>query len=366
MSAAPSGMPAPREDLLRDVERVCVVLLTGLGDVVNGLPLVNALRDHKPGLHVTWVAEPMPAQILRPHPSVDEVVVYEKKRGWSGVLDLRRKLAGRRFDLTLNLNIYFKSVWPTLLSGAPRRMGFDRERSRDGVWLASNLHLEPRARRHNVEMFLEFAERLGVPAPPRVEYRIPLTPEERRAQEEFFGPLRDRPVVSLVPATSLPSRDWLPERYAEVVDALEGDFGFRTLLAGGPGERETRIAREISDRARHAPVWALGDGVRRLAWTVGGSDLVISPDTGPLHVARALEVPVIGLYGETNPWRQGPYGLYQDLFVDRYTNPGEAPDTSLYRARPDRMDRISTADVLERVERAVRCYGVGRGRAAAP
>lgn len=330
-------------------ERICVVLLTGLGDVVMGLPLVNALKDHAPSRHITWVVEPMPSGLLRHHPSVDDVVVYRKKEGVAGVLELRRALAQRRFDLTLNLNIYFKSLWPTLFSAAPRRVGFGRDRARDGVWLAANHHLPPRPRRHTLDMFLEFAADLGIPDPP-IDFRLALTPEERREQEEFFAPLRGRPVVALVPASANAKKDWLPERYAEVVDALEHDLGFRTMLVGGPGERETAIAREIVERSSADPVWALGDGVRRLLWLLGGSDLVIAPDTGPIHIARALDVPVVGLYGHTNPWRVGPYRKYQDLWVDRYTDAGEAPDPSRFDPKHGRMEQITTSDVLERVE----------------
>jgi heptosyltransferase I len=87
-----------------------------------------------------------------------------------------------------------------------------------------------------------------------------------------------------------------------------------------------------------------------------GSRLVVAPDTGPVHIARALDVPVIGLYGHTNPWRVGPYRAYQDLWVDRYTDPGEAPDPSRFDPKHGRMEQITVNDVLERVERAQRSY----------
>jgi heptosyltransferase I len=333
-------------------DRVCVVLLTGLGDVVNGLPLVNALKRHDPSRHVTWVVEPMPSAVLHHHPSVDEVVVYEKKRGLAGIADLRRKLHGKRFDLTLNLNVYLKSAWPTLLSGAPHRLGFERGRAMDGVWLAANHHLRRRPRAHTLDMFLEFAAHLGLPVP-LVDWRLPVAEEERREQAAFFAPLGERPIVGIVPASANPKKDWIAERYAQVVDALEHDFGFRTVLVGGPGARETEMARRITDLSSAKPAWGLGDGIRRLVWMVDGCDLLIAPDTGPVHIARALDVPVIGLYGHTNPWRVGPYRKYEDLWVDAYTDPGEPPDPSRWDPKLDRMQRITAADVLERVQRAV-------------
>lgn len=336
-------------------ERICLVLLTGLGDVVHGLPIVNALKDQDPGRHITWVVEPMPSGILRPHPAVDEVVVYEKSRGARGILELGKRLAGRRFDLTLNLNYYFKSVWPTLLSRAPRRLGFDWHRSRDGVWFAANDHLPARPRRHTQDVFLEFLDHLGVPhAEP--EWRIPITAGERSAQREFFAGLAEGPVVAIVPASANPKKDWLAERYAAVIDVLEREMGFSTILVGGPGERENRLAREISRLTSGNPAWGLGDGIRRLVWMLEGSDLVIAPDTGPVHIARALGVPVVGLYGHTNPWRVGPYREYQELWVDRYTEPGEEPDPSRFDPKHGRMEEIKVNDVLDRVERARRDY----------
>ncbi|HEX6926018.1 MAG TPA: glycosyltransferase family 9 protein [Longimicrobiaceae bacterium] len=336
-------------------KRICLVLLTGLGDVVMGLPVANALKRHVPGVHVTWVAEPMPAGVLRGHPAVDRIVVYEKKKGVRGLLGLREALKGGEFDLTLNLNYYFKSIWPVLLSRAPRRIGFDRGRSRDGTWLAVNEHLAPRPRSHTVDMFLEFLDHLGVPRNP-IEWRLELTSEERRAQASFFERFNGDPVAALVPASANSRKDWFPDRFARVAEGLREDFGYHVLLVGGPGERETNIAQEIESTARTEVVWALGDGVRRLVWLLAGSDLVIAPDTGPVHIARALDVPVIGLYGHTNPWRVGPYRRFEDLWIDEYTDPGEAPDPSRFDPKQERMERIRPEDVLERVERARERY----------
>ncbi|MGI9182324.1 MAG: glycosyltransferase family 9 protein [Longimicrobiaceae bacterium] len=337
-------------------DRVCIVLLTGLGDVVHGLPVANALKRDDPRRHLTWVVEPMPGEVLRHHPAIDEIVVFEKRRGWRGVRDLWRQLRARRFDLTLNLNIYAKSIFPTLLSGAPHRLGFERARTRDGVWLASNHHLDPRPRWHTQEMFLEFLDHLGL-RDYAVEWRITFTEEERRAQAEFFGRLDGRRVAALVVASARAEKDWFADRWAAVADALERDFGYQVLLVGGPSERERRIAHEIQERSHAQLVPALGEGVRRIAWTLKGSDLVIAPDTGPLHIARALEVPVIGLFGHTNPLRVGPWQSFAGLWVDRYHDEGVEPNASEDAGRAGRMERITVDDVLDRVQRAMARYG---------
>ena len=337
-------------------QRVCIVLLTGLGDVVHGLPIANALKRSGFASHITWVAEPAPSYVVRPHSAVDQVVVYRKRDGLAGVRALRRDLRGQRFDLTLNLNVYFKSVWPTWFSGAPRRLGFDRARSHEGVWLFANEHLSAQPRAHPQDMFLEFLDVLQVAREP-FEWKLELTEAAREAQQTYFARLAGRPNVALVPASANPKKDWPPENYARLIEALEADFGARSLLVGGPSPRERELAAIIQRESHVKPVNALGDAVRRMMWLVAGSDLVIAPDTGPVHVARAREVPVIGLYGHTNPWRVGPYRKYTDLWVDRYTEPDTAPDPSNATPKLGRMEQITVNDVLDRVQRAFSSYG---------
>ncbi len=342
---------------------ICIVLLSGLGDVIHGMPVVNALRDSIDGLRITWVVEPMPSGILDAHPSIDRVVVYRKSDGLGGLRQLRQDLidAGP-FDAAINFNVYLKSIWPVLLSRSPRRIGFDRARSFEGVWLASNERIPEQPVAHTADMFLEFAAHLGVdvldPA-----WRITFSERETEAMRVFFRRFAGQPVATVIPASASHKKDWTTSRWTELVDALTRDFGFRVVIAGGPGAREQAIGRGIFDTASQTPELAMGDSVRRLAGIVAGSNLVIAPDTGPVHLARALGTPVIGIYGHTNPWRVGPWRAYQDLWVDHYTN-GE-PDPSNRTPRWNVMPGITTGEVLEKVKVAVDRYGVGRKTPAA-
>lgn len=332
---------------------VCIILLTGLGDVVHGLPVVNALRRAWPTTRITWVVEPMPAGILQPHGAIDDVIIYHKKRDLAGVIELRRRMARERFDLAINFNIYFKSIFATLFSGARERWTFGRDRARDGVWLAGNHHLPERPRRHTQDMFLEFVEAVGVDPHP-LEWRLVITPEERAQQREFIDRLEGRRAVALVPASANVKKDWPALRYVEVVNAIEHDLRARAVLVGGPGERETAAARLIEQKAAVKPLWQMKDGVRRLIWIMDACAAAVAPDTGPLHIARAVETPVVGLFGHTNPWRVGPYRAYEDLWIDAYTEPGEAPDPSSFTPKLGRMETIEPRAVIEKVERALR------------
>lgn len=300
----------------------------------------------------------MPAAILQGNESIDRIVVFHRKDGLSGIRRLRTDLdAVPKPDLTLNLNVYFKSVWPTLLNRSRRRLGFGRDRSFDGVYLASNEHLAPKPWAHTADMFLEFGDHLGV-ATTSHEWKIRFTPEEIAARSQFFAQFNGRPVATIIPASASFKKDWLPERWAEVANALDSDFGFQVVIAGGPGDRERASASEIVGQSSAKIHLAMGDSVRRLAWIVAGSNLLIAPDTGPVHIARALEVPVVGIYGHTNPWRVGPWRRFSDLWVDHYTAEGTQPDPSNRTPKWDVMPTIQAFEVIEKISLAVDRYGI--------
>lgn len=337
-----------------------IVLLSGLGDVVHGLPLVNAIKAADGEVRVTWVVEPMPAAILANHESIDRIVVFRRKDGLAGIRRLRRGLnALPKPDLTLNLNVYTKSVWPTIINRSPRRLGFGRDRSFEGVHFASNEHLPKRPWAHTADMFLEFADQIGV-AVNNPEWKIRFSEDELKAQSDHFGQFGGRPVATIIPASATVKKDWLPEQWAEVANALESDFGFQVVIAGGPGIREGAIAGEIIKRSSAKIVATMGDSVRRLAYIVAGSNLVIAPDTGPVHIARAFDVPVVGIYGHTNPWRVGPWRKFSDLWIDHYTAEGAKPDPSNRTPKWNVMPTIQASEVIEKISVAIDKYGVTR------
>jgi len=334
-----------------------VVHLTGIGDVVHGLPIANDLKREDPRRTVVWVAEPAPAEVLRHHPAVDEIVVFRKRRGLAGAMELRETLAPCPCDLTLNMQRYFKSIPPTVFSGAPVRIGLDRSKTRDGVSWFHTDHLTPRPWLHTQDLLLGFREPLGIKSDEPVEWKITFSREENAERAAFFTSLTDRPIAGVVLATANPRKDWPADRYLPLVERLDA-LGYTVLLVGGPGSRERGTANRILAGARRTPVDGLGDSVRRMMWMVAQVDVLISPDTGPLHVAHALGTPVVGLFGHTNPARVGPWKRFRELSVDRYTDPGEEPDPSGYEPKSDRMDMIQVEDVLEQVVVAREAYGM--------
>ncbi|MDX1493315.1 MAG: glycosyltransferase family 9 protein [Longimicrobiales bacterium] len=337
-------------------EEICIVMLSAIGDAVHVLPVANALKRHWPDTRITWVIQPVPYTMVRDHPAIDDFVVFRRRKGveaWLGFHDLMQEMKGRRFDLLLGLQVYFKAGLITALTPARVKLGFDVRRARDAQWLFTDRRIRPRGQRHVQDQYFEFLEHLGIDPRP-VEWKLEFTEEERARQDRFFQEL-DRPACAVVVGTSKLEKNWHAEGYARVLEVVEERHGLRPVIVGGPSPVERRIADEVLERTEAHVVDALDDDLRKLMWIVDGSSLLISPDTGPLHISRALGTPVVGLFGYTNPKRSGPYRAYQDLVVDGYAEyPGEEyPVMPDYR---DGMKRIEVEDVLEKVELAMREY----------
>ncbi len=343
---------------MNDTPRICIVMMSAAGDAVHTLPVVNALKRHRPHCHIAWILQPAPATLVQGHRAVDEILLFDRSRGWRAFGDIHRTLATRTFDLVINLQVYFKAGIVTSFVKAPEKLGFDRARARDFNWLFTNRKIPPHTNQHVQDQYFEFLRALDVAVEP-VEWHLGPSPDERSWQREFFATF-ERRAAPIVVATSKPEKDWYPERWAEVTDALWHDFDLEPVLVGGRSNRELHAERLIRERARRPPRSALGSGLRKLTAILDGSAVALAPDTGPLHMAVALERPVISLMGYTNPKRTGPYRRYQDLIVDAYGDPGEDYPVSMEN-RSGRMARIQVRDVLDRVERWRQRYSTSTG-----
>jgi heptosyltransferase I len=340
--------PPPRE--------ICIVMLSAIGDAVHVLPVVNALKRRWPDTRITWVIQPVPHTMVANHPAVDDFIIFHRRRGleaWRSFAEIREALRGRHFDLLIGLQVYFKAGVITAIADADVKLGFDRVRARDAQWLFTNRRIPARGQRHVQDQYFEFLEYLGVDPEP-VTWDIRFTDEERERQAAFFGG-QERRVCAMVVATSKLEKNWTPEGYARVLEVVDRDHDLQPVLVGGPAPVEREIADRVKELTRARVLDEIGDDLRRLMWIIDGSSLLISPDTGPLHIGRALETPAVSLFGYTNPKRAGPYRKFTDLIVDGYAAyPGE--DYPISPAYRDGMKRVTVDEVLAKVELAMEKY----------
>ncbi|MCI0401597.1 MAG: glycosyltransferase family 9 protein [Gammaproteobacteria bacterium] len=350
-------------DSIDRYQRVAIIMMSALGDAVHVLPVVTALKRAAPHIAVTWVIQRAGFQLACQHPAVDEFILFRRSRSVGIIREYvktMRELRRRHFDLVIALQVSFKAGILTAATPSPVKLGFDWARARELNWLITTHRIPAHPPQHVQDQYFEFLAYLNVDPNP-VEWGIVITDEEREAQRWFFEPL-DRRVCAVVVATSRPEKNWSTACYARLLEIIERDFGYQTMLIGGVSRMETAAANEIMHLTSAKPLNALCDPLREMLYLIDGADLVISPDTGPLHIARALEVPVIGLYGYTNPKRTGPYRKYEDLIVDGYARyPGEDyPVTRKHR--PDGMERITVVAAAEKFELADNKYVKGKNR----
>jgi heptosyltransferase I len=323
------------------------VLPKGIGDVVYGLALAEGLKQAHPALEITWVVQPLAAPLLTGHPALRRVIVYAPSGGWAALRTLRNDLRSERFDLAINLGMYLHSLPPFLLARSKRKVGFDSAYAKDGLpWFCSETIAAPRGA-HVMDLFLAAQRYLGVQEPVTV-CRLPLLHHEIRLCEELATRHPERPIVVMVPCSGREEKDWPAARYGELARRLQAEWGAQVLVVGGTRDREARAAEEICRCAPGTEV-SLGDDLRRLFWVLKAAHLLVAPDTGPLHLARALGTPLVGLYGHTDPRRYGPYVPFAGQVIDRYhfDGPGVASAWNGVGGRSGRMSLISVDEVEE-------------------
>jgi len=333
--------------------RICVVRLSALGDTIHALALVNGLRHGYPDAHISWVLQPLPYELVKHQTDVDEFVVFNPRGGVREWCRLTSFLRANPFDLAVFPQVSAKAGLIGMLIKAPVKLGFDLARSRELNWLVTNHRIPPHPPQHVQDQFFEFLDYLDVNQT-EAEWNIRFTPEELQWRERFFAEL-GRPAVAFVVASSNPRKDWSPRGYARVMDYVDAQLGMCPLIVGGPSRRERQVADDIVRASRCMPRVALEKPVRHTLLQLSGSRVVVSPDTGPLHSAVALNVPTIGLYGYSNPRRCGPYRRFQDLLIDKYTDPNDNGHIER-KTRKHRMERIEPGEVIGKIELALDRY----------
>lgn len=335
-----------------DAERICLIRTSAIGDTVHALALANGLKSGYPDAHLTWVLQNIPYEMVKHQPAIDRFIFFDRKADTRGWMDLIGRLRKERFDLAVIPQASAKTSLITLFTRARIKLGFDRSRSRELHWLVTNRKIPPRPMGHVQDQFFEFLDFLDIKDSPKTwDFRF--TEEERQWQKSFFSSF-NRPAIGFVIASAHREKDWHPQYYARAMDHVYFELGFQPLMIGGPSAREKRIADEISSLCRCRPAAALEKPIRHTMLQIEGCRMAVSPDTGPLHIAVALNTPTVGIYGFSNPKRCGPY-RFRDLLIDHYNDPGEENAPVTRKTKPGRMETIQPQEVIEKIE-----YGLSR------
>ncbi len=301
---------------LDEARRVLLIKPSAMGDVVHTLPVAATLRRRYPDLELDWLVEEEAADLVRGHPAISEVVVSGRRR-WRRQLwppgrlrsmlrevrALTGRLRGRRYDAVLDLQGLFKSALYVLATRAPVRVGFAEARE-GATWVLTHRVTAPPQPVHAVERYLALAAAVDAREPVR-DFQIALGPEvAAEAASRITGV--PRPRVVLHPAARWRTKLWEPEKWRELAAALLAQ-GCGVIVTGG---REDAAQVGAIARGLDPPPLLLAGRLtlKELAAVLRNVDLMITVDSGPMHVASAMGTPVVALFGPTDPLRTGPLG----------------------------------------------------------
>lgn len=287
-----------------NIRKILVRATNWIGDAVMTTPALGVLRSAFPRAEIVLAANPVVAELMTPHPSCDRVIVYDKKgahKGLSGLLRLSGALAGEGFDLAVLFQNAIEAAIIAFAARIPIRAGYRTDGRR--LFLTHGVPVSAEVLRlHHTQYYLNMLDALGIRhAEPRLV--LSCTVEERSRARHLLGEGR---WVAVNPGAAFGSaKRWYPERFAEVADILASDYGFKVLLLGGPGEAE--IGAVIENGMKSRPFNLIGrTSVRELMALVSCMDLVVTNDSGPMHIAAAFDRPIVALFGPTDHTTTSP------------------------------------------------------------
>ena len=293
---------------------LCLLRTSALGDVSHVVPLVRTIQANWPQTSLTWIIGKLERRLVGDIAGV-EFITFDKSAGLGGFKRVREELAGRCFDALLHMQVALRANLLSVLVDAPTRIGYDAARSKDLHGLTINQRIPARSGQHVLDALGSFIEPLGLKQTD-VAWNIPV-PDDARGFAEQHLP-GDQPTLLVSPCSSHALRNWLPKRYAMAMDHAARNLGWRVVLCGGPSAYERDFGNAVLAACTQAPLDLIGkDTLKQLLALLQRASLVLTPDSGPMHLANAVGTPVLGLHAATNPNRSGPYSDRQ-WCVDRY------------------------------------------------
>ena len=332
---------------------VCILRLSAIGDTCHVLPVVRTLQRAWPETKFTWIIGKVEAKLLGHIPEI-EFIVLDKRNTSLAYRTLRRAMRGRQFDVLMHMQVSLRANLLSSLVPARVKLGFDRRRAREMQWLFTTNRIRPAERQHVMDAMFGFAEKFHV-FEKLLRWDIPLPDSARKYALRVVPEGRQTLIIS--PCSSHALRNWRPEYYAQVADHAAGGLGMHVVLCGGRSETERQMGAAIEGFMKRPRLNTIGeDTLLEFLATLERATMLLTPDSGPAHMASAVGTPVVGLYAATNPARSGPY-LSRQWCIDKYDAASrrllgkpasEIPWTTKIE-RPGVMDLITPEEVNKKL-----------------
>jgi heptosyltransferase-3 len=301
------AMPTP------NYKRILVIKLKQPGDVLVSTPVIAALKEAWPGCHLTYLVPRGTEAMVSGHPGLDDLMVVDRRgETWGQALNFIQDLRRQRFDLVLDLSGGDRGAIYSRLSGARERLGFQRLRQpfwqRHGCF--TRLLPRPPMKMHMVDQNLEAVRALGIePVNPRLQFFWDDQVEQRIQDLLRSRQLAQRPFVVMHPGAGWRFKCWTPAGYARVIEALEQEWDLPVVLTGTRAAHEQELLAAIHQECRAAPIDLVGRlGLKELGALIAKARLFFGVDSAPMHLAAAVNTPVVALFGPSGVFNWGPWG----------------------------------------------------------
>jgi len=331
--------------------------LSAIGDICHTIPVVRTLQLYWPKSEITWIIGKIEHSLVEDLPGVN-FIIFDKSEGWSAYKKLKTNLQDKSFDLLLHLQESLRSSVATLLIKADVKLGFNKKDAQDFQWMFCNKQIDYVPRQHYMDRLLQFTDKLEL-VPPVLSWDIPVSAEDKDFVESKLT--TQYPYIVISPCSSVVKnnwRNWTIDGYAEIADIAKNKYGMTVILTGGPNQREKSFGNEIQMKMKTDPLNVIGQlSLKQLLYLISKSRAVISPDSGPAHLATTVGVPAISLFATSNPNFTGAYKS-KEWIVNKYPEAlKKFNNKSVENARwgervrsPDAMNLISVADVEEKIK----------------
>lgn len=338
---------------MKDYRRILLTRLRFIGDVVLTTPIVRSVRNACPDAYIAYLGDRRAVTLLEQNPAIDEIIPYDFTR--SPVLEqvrVGRLLHKRRFDLAIDMFNNPRSALLCRASGARTRVGLDRPGRRWGYTVRVR---DDRTPKTPIQFHNQFLEAAGIAATSS-KTEIILTPDERRSATQFL-PDGPGPLIGIHPGASWPAKKWDAERFGQLADRLAA-AGMRVVVFGAPGDQET--VQRLMEATSSIPHVLPGASLRHLAAMISHCDCFVCNDAGPMHIAAALDVPTVGIFGpgEENIWF--PYDRSRGHIALRKDVPCHPCHCDICPRESDGymecMNLLQVDEVAEAVNAAVRAH----------
>lgn len=285
---------------------ILIILMGSLGDLIRGLSLVSHIKSTWPHSRVTWLVEPKWRDLTYLHPGIDRVIVFKRSKNVLGVWGLRKKLNQEHFDITLDLQRHFKSGFFSFLSGAKRRIGFNPQDSKELNWIFNNEYIARAGERiPKIRHYMKFTEHLGLDSPIEFDFGFSRLDFHKLLPKPLSNP--GTPFIAVVLGSSWDSKDWCNQGYLDLITGILSSGNRRVVLLGDNSQAAN--AKKLLTQIQNDRLMDLvgKTSLIQLLAVLKTVKAAVGPDSGPGHMAAAVNTPYVTLFGPTSPQRAAPY-----------------------------------------------------------